>query len=294
MLRFAFGLFIVLLAVSGRADNLGALPEIAFERLSDRTLSALGQRAFTVRPADWKHAETEHFVFHFFDGPTASAVSVEAEFYYRVIVKELGKETANWERKCHVFMFDQEADWAKFQQGGALDPWTGGIHAEGTLFFLRNPGWRANNQTFPHEITHLVMHRFFGDRMPLWLNEGFAEFAAARCRAAFYRARGFNAKPRASLVNAPDYIPLAQFVSMAAYPRAQEAVMAFYAESEKLTRFLSKADKAEFLKFIETMSKGAPFESALRAHFGRQFHDTAELEKAFQPYAISPLAPDAN
>jgi hypothetical protein len=276
------------------AENLGALAEIAFERLSDRSLSALAQKALTVRATDWKHAESDHFIYHFYDRPTASAVSVEAEFYYRVIAKELGKDTANWERKCHVFIFDKDTDWAAFQQGGGLDPWTGGIHSEGTLFFLRNPGWRANNQTLPHEITHLVLHRFFGSGIPLWMNEGFAEFAAARCRATFYRARGYNAKPRASFVNAPDFIPVAEFVALAAYPRSQDAVMAFYAESEKLTRFLCSTDKDAFLKFLETMSKGALFESAMRAHFGRQFHDTAALEKAFKPYATSPLAPDAN
>ena len=109
---FRFGLFLLLIVfgASLRADNLGALPEVAFDRLSDRSLSVLGQRAMKVRAADWKHAETEHFIYHFFDRPTASAVSVEAEFYYRVIAKELGRDTANWERKCHVFIFDQEAD----------------------------------------------------------------------------------------------------------------------------------------------------------------------------------------
>ncbi len=294
MFRFGLYLLLLVLGASLRAENPGALPEIAFERLSDRSLSALAQRALKVRTAEWKHGETEHFIYHFFDRPTASAVSVEAEFYYRVIAKELGRDTANWERKCHVFIFDQEADWAAFQTGGGLDPWTGGIHAEGTLFFQRNPGWRANNQTLPHEITHLVLHRFFGNGIPLWLHEGFAEYAASRCRAAFYRARGYNSKPRSSVVNAADYIPLAEFVSLASYPSAQNAVMAFYAESEKLTRFLCAEDKDAFLKFLDTMSKNASFESALRAHFGRQFYDLAALEKAFKPYASSALANDAN
>ena len=292
MFRFALCFFSLLLAVSARAENLGALPEVAFERLSDRSLSTLAQPALAARKADWKHAESEHFIYHFFDGPTASAVSVEAEFYYRVIASELGKDTANWERKCHVFIFDQEADWVEFQLNGGLDPWTGGIHADGTLFFRRNPGWRSNNQTLPHEVTHLVMHRFFGNGIPLWLHEGFAEYAAARCRSAFYRARGYNSKPRGSVVQAPDFIPLAEFVALAAYPQKQETVMAFYAESEKLTRFLSKTDKDAFLKFMETMSKGAQFEGALRAHFGRHFYNVGELEKAFKPYAISPLAAD--
>jgi hypothetical protein len=213
------------------------------ERLSDRSLSALAQRALKVRAADWKHAETEHFIYHFFDRPTASAVSVEAEFYYRVIAKELNRDTANWERKCHVFIFDQDADWAAFQTGGGLDPWTGGLHADGTLFFRRNPGWRANNQTLPHENHASRDAPLLWQRHPAVAARRLRRICRLPLRAAFYRARGYSAKPRSSVVNAPDYIPLTNFLTLAAYPTAQEAVMAFYAESEKLTGFSAARTK---------------------------------------------------
>ena len=280
-------------APAQQPEPLGALPEVALEKLSDRSFTALAMRALGVRAGEWRHAETEHFVYHFFDAPTAAAVSVEAEFAYRVIAQELGRDTALWERKCHLFLFNEAADWKLFQNARALEPWTGGIHSQGTLFALRATGWRAKNQTLPHEITHLVLERFFGAGIPLWLNEGFAEYAGSRCRAAFYRARGYNEKPRAAAVTAERYLPVAQLTAMAAYPAEDAMVPAFYDESEKLVRFLCAADKKAFLAFLDAMAKGARFESALGKAFGARFASVEALDKEFRAYAVSQFVPGA-
>lgn len=292
MFRVAILACLSLLPLAASAENLGALPETPMERLSDRSFTGLGQKALTVKPTEWKHAETDHFIYHFFDRPTASAVSVEAEFYYRVIAAELGKDTRQWERKCHIFIFTEDEDWKQFQTGGGLDPWTGGVHAEGTLVFKRNAGWQANNQTLPHEITHLVVHRFFGSGVPLWLHEGFAEYAASRCRAAFYRARGYNAKPRSSVVPADNYIPIATLTEAATYPRTEAEVIAFYAESEKFVRFLVAKDKDGFMNLLQSLGNGSRFDNAFRQSFSRTFSSIPAMEEAFKPYAISPLAID--
>lgn len=285
--------FAVCCATAQQTEPLGALPEVALEKLSDRSFTLLAQRALGVRASEWHHAETEHFVYHYFDAPTAAAVSVEAEFAYRVIAQELGKDTAAWERKCHLFLFNDAADWKQFQKAGALEPWTGGMHSQGTLFALRAAGWRAKNQTLPHEITHLVLERFFGAGVPLWLNEGFAEYAGSRCRAAFYRARGYNEKPRAGAVSAERYIAVAQLTAMAAYPADEAQVPAFYDESEKLVRFLCATDKRAFLAFLDAMAKGARFESALGKAFGSRFANVDALEKEFRAYAVSQFVPGA-
>ena len=289
-----FLLFLIFLAantIAEQAPGIGALPEVQFENLSDRTLTRLGQKALTVRRGEWKHGETAHFVYHFFDRPMASAVAVEAEFYYRVIAGELGRDTAQWERKCHLFLFDDEADWKLFQKSGGLDPWTGGIHGEGALFLRRNPGWQSENATLPHEITHLVLYRFFGQGIPLWLNEGFAEYAATRCRAAFYRARGFNSRPQARSVKEGHYIPLAELTTATGYPEDELQVIAFYEESQKLVRFLCAADRKAFTGFLEAMGNGALLESAVSKCFGNRFLNLDAIEREFKSYATSPLIP---
>ena len=288
---FAALLFFCVSALAEEAPSGGLVTELPFERLSDRALTGLGQKALQIRTGEWKHAETAHFIYHFFDSPMASVVSVEAEFSYRVIAAELGKDTSAWERKCHLFLFDDANDWKAFQQFGGLDPWTGGIHSGGALFVRRNPGWKSENATLPHEITHLVIYRFFGPGIPLWLNEGFAEYAASRCRASFYRARGYNARPRANSVKEGQYFPLPELTSAMSYPTEDTRVAAFYEESQKLVRFLCAADRNGFLSFLDSMGKGALFETAARNHFGNRFLNLDAVEREFKTYATSPLIP---
>ena len=285
-----FLLFLILLAASAIAEHapaIGALPEVQFENLSDRALTRLGQKALTVRRGEWKHGETAHFVYHFFDRPMASAVAVEAEFYYRVIAKELAKDTTRWERKSHIFVFETADDWAQFQRNGALDPWTGGVHSRGELFIRRDPQFRFKGNTLGHEVAHLVVERFFGANVPLWLNEGYAEEVSMRCYAAFQRARNYRARPVSAAVDGARFIRLAELTSAVSYPAEVEQVQAFYAESERLTRFLSAASKPGFGTFFEALSQGARFETALGKGFGARFPSLDALEREFRTYATN-------
>jgi len=283
-----FGLAVLcLFGVRGLAQEAadGALKEIPFQSLSDHNLTALGQAAMSIHPNDWKHAETTNFVYHFFRGFIAAPVSVEAEFYYRVISKDLEKDTTQWERKSHIFVFETDADWKEFQKKGALDPWTGGIHSQGSLFIQRNPELKFKGSTLGHEVTHLVIERFFGNGVPLWLNEGYAEYSASRCYAAFNRARGYGARPLSHSVPNDLYIPAGQLISMLTYPQDVAQVGAFYNESERLVRFLERADKHGFSVFLDAMSKGNRFETALNKGFAAKFISLDALDREFKAYA---------
>jgi len=267
------------------ARGLNGLTELSLSQLSDSNFSPLGKAALAIRPEAWKHAETENFIYHFFHGFVATPVSVEAEFYYRVIAKELERDTAQWERKSNIFIFEKPEDWREFQSRAQLDPWTGGIHSGGDLFIQRNPELKFKGRTLGHEITHLVVYRFFGPGIPLWLNEGYAEYASIRAYASFLRARSYGAKPTSRAIPPQDFIPLKTLTDFLAYPSDEKTVMMFYIESEKLVRFLSAVNKQQFLAFFEAMSKGARFESALWKAYGSRFPSLEALEREFKEYA---------
>jgi hypothetical protein len=289
MLRFFFFRLIAAVAVapaSALAQDNGALAEVPLARLSDHSFAALGQAALGIRTEDWKHAETANFVLHYFQSFVAAPVSVEAEFYYRLIAQELGKESARWERKSHIFIFERAEDWAEFQKRGALDPWTGGIHSRGELFIRRDPAFKFKDNTLGHEVAHLVVDRFFGSNVPLWLNEGYAEYVSMRCYSAFQRARNYRSRPVSQAVAAAQFIPLTELTSAMAYPQDPLRVGAFYAESQRLVRFLSGADKAGFGAMFEALAKGARFETALAKGFGGRFAGIDALEREFKTYAI--------
>ena len=270
--------------------GLQGLPEVAFDSLSDKNVTALGRAALAIRPGAWKHAETDNFVYHFFHGFVATPVSVEAEYYYRVVAKELGKDTSQWERKSHIYIFESPEDWAAFQKKASLDPWTGGIHSQGALFIQRNPQFKFKGRTLGHEITHLVIYRFFGAGVPLWLNEGYAEYASIGAYASYERARGMDARPQSARIAPADYIPVDKLVEISVYPEDVLQVRTFYAESEKLVRFLLAENAQGFIRFLEGMSQGNKFETALSKGYGGRFASAADLNSEFEKYATQDFA----
>jgi hypothetical protein len=204
----------VLAATSG----LNALPEVEFSQLSQSDPNPLGEKALALHPGQWKHGETEHFIYHFVNSYVVTPISVEAEFHYRVVAKELQREQPAGDTKSHIYVFERPADWEQFQTLGRLEKWTGGIHSQGSLFILRDPAYKFSGNILGHEISHLVLHRFYSDAIPSWLDEGFAQYISNRAHASYQRARGYIAKPHSQSIAMQDQIPLAALVAMTQPP----------------------------------------------------------------------------
>ena len=137
------------------------------------------------------------------------------------------------------------------------------------------------------------MDRFYGSNIPLWLNEGYAEYISRVAYASFNRARGYQAHPRTDPLAANAFIPLDQLTNALNYPVDVNEVRAFYTESEKLVRFLNAADKAKFLQLLDRLAKGSLFENALHSAYGAQFPSPHQLEETFRPYALQPTVASA-
>jgi len=271
------------LAQESNVVGLNALPEVEFSQLSQRDPNPLAEKALAIHPEQWKHAETEHFIYHFVHSYVATAVSVEAEFHYRVIVKELEREQLSTDVKSNIYIFEQPEDWQQFQAFGKLELWTGGIHSAGSLFIQRNPAYKFSNNSLGHEIVHLVLHRFYTDGIPCWLDEGLAQFISKDAHASYERARGYLAKPRTEAIAESDFIPLALLTAMTHPP--SDRVHTFYDESERLVRFLAAADKPGFLTLVDALARHQPFETTLIRAYPGKFTNLAMLEQRFRDYA---------
>ena len=280
----------VALAPLGAGAGINGLVPVLQENLSDRSISPLGSAALSIRPSEWKHAESPNFIYHYFSSSIATPVSVEAEFYYRFIAKDLDRDTTQWERKSHIYVFESSEDWAAFQRKASLDPWTGGIHCNNDLFVIRNPAFKFKGHALGHEVSHLVLHRFFGSGIPLWLNEGYAEYSSQRAYTLFLKARGMNGRIPSGQIPSEDFIPLATLAGWSAYPADERQVGIFYLESEKLVRFLANEDKLKLCQFLDSMSKGNRFDTALWKSFGARFPNLELLQSEFKGYAAKDSA----
>ncbi len=265
------------------AGGLSALPEVEFSQLSQRDPNPLGEKALAIQPEQWKHGETEHFIYHFVHSYVATPISVEAEFHYRVVAQTLEREQPAGDVKSHIYIFERPEEWQQFQSFGKLEKWTGGIHSMGSLFIKRNPAYKFSNNILGHEIVHLVVHRLYPDGVPCWLNEGLAQYISKAAHASYQRARGYIAKPHSQAIAAEQLIPLP--VLLAATQPPSDRVETFYDESERLVRFLATTDKRSFLSLLDSLARHQPFETALARSYAGSFSSPAMLEEKFREYA---------
>lgn len=270
-------------AATAQLNESSSLKEVEFAELSQRDPNPLAEKALAIHPDQWKHAETEHFIYHFVHSYVATPVSVEAEFHYRVIVKELEREPLSTDIKSHIYIFERPEEWQEFQVFGNLERWTGGIHSAGSLFIQRNPAYKFSNNSLGHEIVHLVLHRFYTDGIPCWLDEGLAQFISKEAHSSYERARGFISKPHTDAIAPQDLIPLPVLTAMTHPP--SDRVRTFYDESERLVRFLAATDKPSFLTLLDALARHQPLESALPRVYSGKFANVSALEEKFREYA---------
>jgi hypothetical protein len=265
-------------------SGLNSLPEVDFASLSQRDPNPLSEKAMAIHPDQWKHGETEHFIYHFVHTYVATPVAVEAEFHYRVVAKELERDQPAGDTKSHIYIFEKPEEWTTFQEFGHLEQWTGGIHSEGSLFIQRDPSHKFSNNTLGHEIVHLVMHRFYPSGIPCWLDEGFAQYASKSAHASYLRARGYLSKPHSESIAEADFVPLSQLIAFTHPPSGR--VETFYEESERLVRFLASIDKPAFLSLLDALSRHQPFETALFRIYPGRVVNAAAVEQQFREYAL--------
>ena len=269
------------------------LRKVPFEELSDRTLSRQGEAALKLPSVKWEHSETDHFVFHTEAGFAIPQLAGAAEWSYAGIKKDLEITQDLFERKCHIYVFLNEQAWHNFVGSSKLEPWTGGWCTGRELFFWSRPNFKFQGTTLPHELTHLVLYRFVGGDIPLWLNEGLAEFEGVRLYRNYLKRRGYTLTNIRDYVDRDQYISLHELTGAVDYPRTKEQVVAFYTESQRLINFLyyQNGGTDPLIRFLKLQSQGARFESAWRDIYNSKYSDEQSFEDAFISYVTKKPTP---
>jgi hypothetical protein len=262
------------------------LKTVPFEELSERTVSRQGDIALNLKTVKWEHSESDHFIFHTETGFSVSQLAVCAEWSYAGIKRDLGIVQDSFERKCHVYVFLDEQAWRSFVGAGKMEPWTGGWCTGRELFFWSRPNFKFQGTTLPHEMTHLVLHRFVGGDIPLWLNEGFAEFEGIRLYRAYMKLRNYSLNNVRDHLDREQYISLNDLTGAVDYPKTKNEVVAFYVESQRLVNFLyyQHGGTGPLLRFIKLQSEGARFDSAWHEIYSSKYSDQHAFENQFITY----------
>lgn len=276
-------LFITLFAIEGWcAGPTSIWTEVAADQIDTKLLTARGQQALSAKEFKWRHAQTAHFVVHFENGIFAAKVSRIAEFFHDYIAADLKGLKDLAEGRSHIFIFRNVADWKKFMTtyGSGISAWSYSF-VEGPVMYLQQAGDIGSSaEVLGHEMTHLVVNRFIPGRLPLWLNEGIAEWYG---EFAYAEYKGVKKSRRASFRPLRKTDTVASVLQAEVYPADPNEVHPFYLFSKHLVAFLQFEKVGEFPSFLQDVAAEKDVRTALLEHYA--IVDEVSFEKEFWKFA---------
>jgi hypothetical protein len=256
-----------------------------WDELSDRDLTPLGRAVLNAGKPDWAHAESEHFIFHAGSAAAVAEVAGEAEFACVKINETLGDN--GMARKGHVFVVGRREIWETVLQGSNRRNDSLAMQLQNDLFVLKETDSVENVLRLPHEMVHFRLWQLYGNRAPVWMDEGLAAYVGWKVAVAAHALKGKH------LVRAPPYLKrenlltVRQLTGAATYPAGNEEGAAFYIEAEifisAIARKIGDDKMAEFVKAVA--GDGVPWDDFLRERFSFADNDFAWLEQQIEKYA---------
>ncbi len=228
----------------------------------------------------WKHLQTPHFILHHDQKIFASKVARLGEQFYTAISADLPNlQDRVSPTRSHLFIFRDPRDWqALLAQTPGIDPWAVSF-VRGNALYLQEMGTATSEKMdlLAHEMTHLVFNRFLQIRLPLWLNEGLAEYYG---EFAYRAARGMGQGRNNAFRPLKSWTPLADLFAATEYPANTADVSRFYATSKYMVGFLIlRFPREKWNLFFNRVLAGQPPPQTLLDTYG--WPTTEALEKDF-------------
>ena len=242
---------------------------------------AVNSPAAEEAPSDWKIVKGKHFlVYHREDDSFAQRTAAKAEDHYRTIAADLGftkyGDFWTWDKRVKIYIYASQKEFvgntgAPVWAGGKADYRRKEISTfKGSSKFLES--------VLPHELAHLVLRDFVGftGRIPLWLDEGVAQWAEKG-----ERERALRRVRR--LAERGGLKPLRELMTVSVRDIKDPVVVAdFYAQSVGLVGFLKGRGAERFRKLCGQLRDGKSLDDALRFTYPSSWRNITELEKAWK------------
>jgi hypothetical protein len=272
---------------SSRAPNstpppIGApMRQKNWDQLSNREISHFGSEALAMNPRGWYQGETENFIIHYRNFSDALQIVREIEFDLWYVAKTLAATKAQYARKSHVYVFQDDKEWQVFvKQAHHRETWAHSFAIHDDLFLnVHGTGTGFESHTLAHETTHAIVSRIYGARRwPVWLSEGFADYMADACGAV---RRGLPPGANARNLGSAT-MTLTELIGVSRYPEDPVDLTQLYDTGTKFVRYLfAKYAAGLFPKFVDRLLDGAPAQLALVEVYGDEFRDLAAFDKRF-------------
>jgi len=255
----------------------------------------------------WKEVSGEHFIVYFLDNEGfANDVLRNAEIFYRQIAIEIGyprySEFWTWDKRVKIYIY-QDRD--TFIKATSQPAWSEGM-ADYTNKQILSYAWSQGfmESLLPHEMAHLIFRDFVGFKgeIPLWLDEGVAQWAEEPKRA-YVKTMAKKLYQGDQLITLDDMMKLKLdnfkekdrvYIRPNRTKDGSEGVLfisgdnfisTYYLQSVSLVGFLiERYGSDSFANLCRQLRDGKSLDEALRFTYPVQIRSLSELENAWRKH----------
>lgn len=259
-----------------------------------------GDRSATIAPkpiafpsdASWQRAATPHFDIISAAGERRTReIGVRLETLAAAL-SDLRPDSAN-DARARVLLFGKRRDAQPY-----FDVLTNrsNSHVTGLFVAQRDRGAmiidasreNASDRTPYHELVHYLLASN-SRRLPLWLEEGLAEFYSNAQLGRGELTVGYLIPEHMQLLARRVPLPVSKLFALK-FESEAAAQSIFYAQSWAAVDYLIRNDRNAFRAFVNDLANGTDADAALRARFKLDARDLAHVFAAYAIYERTPLA----
>jgi len=233
---------------------------------------------------DWQELKSEHFiVFYLDDYKFAQEVLTQSEKYYDKIASDLGYSRYDnfwqWDNRAKIYLY---RDHEEFLRATGKPSWVYGtaIYDKREIVSYR---WGKGfiDALLPHELAHLIFRDFVGFKgeVPLWLDEGVAQWEEAQ-------RRKWAITIVKELIKNKEFVPLKELTKVGSGSENDAVLSAkLYAQAVTLVGYLiEKYGPTKFVLLCQQLRDGKSMDEALSFVYTDSIRDISELEKGWLKY----------
>jgi len=232
----------------------------------------------------WEVIKQKHFlVYYKADKNFARRVGRAAEDEYERIAHAIGYTRHGdfwlWDNRARIFVYPNAKS---FRRSTGAPKWAAGkANYEQKEIATFNGSLTFFESVLPHELAHLVFRDFVGFRgdVPLWLDEGVAQWAERKKRA-------MSETVVIGQFKREQLIPLETLTSLDVRSLQQTgAAILFYSQAANLVGFMiEKHGPERFRVFCGHLRDGKTMNDALRFTYPSRMRNLEELEAAWKSH----------
>ena len=228
-------------------------------------VSPFGKKVLREGGRRWLHLETPHFFYHAPDTERMVLVQDVAEFAYEKVCEYLpGAEPV---RKGHVFSVSADM-WDRVLREADRRRDSLAMQAGHEVFVLEGGAPAETSVRLAHEIVHYRVWQLWGERLPVWLDEGLAGCVGWDIAESFRLRKGWQLSRDWPAAEEGPAVDLAQLTGFSAYPAPGPEAQLFYRQCEAFVRAIARRiGFAKLPGFVDAQAEGESWDACLRGRF---------------------------